>query len=71
MEDSMSLAQWYVNLELLGKKLVTPEDRLKKIMAVKLPEIKKVARELFNLRHANLAVIGPFKDRDRFLKMLK
>jgi len=71
MEDSMALAQWYANLELLGKKLVTPEERLKKIMAVKLSEVKKVAGDLFNLSRANLAVIGPFRDKDRFSKLLK
>lgn len=71
LEDSMSIAQYYANLELAGKPLLTPQDKLKKIMAVKLEEVEAVAREIFDLNKANLALVGPFKDQERFLKLLK
>ncbi len=71
LEDSMSIAQYYGNLELLGKPLVAPAEKLKKIMAVKASEVKAVAEEIFDFKKANLAVIGPFKDSARFKKLLK
>ncbi len=71
LEDSMSIAQYYANLELIGKPLMAPEAKLKKIMAVKLPEVVKVANDIFDFKKSNLAVIGPFKDKERFVKLLK
>ena len=71
LEDSMSIAQWYANLELMGKKLLTPQEKLKKLLAVKSSDLKKVANDVFDLKRANLAVIGPFKDAEKFRKLLK
>ena len=71
LEDSMSIAQYYGNLALAEKPLIAPAEKLKKIMTVKKEEIIRVAEDIFNLKVANLAVIGPFKDEKRFLKLLK
>lgn len=71
LEDSMSIAQYYGNLELMGKPLIAPEEKLKKIMAVKLSEVKAVAKTIIDLKKVNLALIGPFKDKEQFLKSLK
>lgn len=71
LEDSMNIAQWYASLELADKKLLTPQEKLKKIMAVKSADIKQVAEDIFNLSAANLAIIGPFKDKEKFKKLLK
>ena len=71
LEDSMSIAHWYANLELSGKKLQTPQEKLKKLMAVKAADVKKVAEDIFDLKRANLAIIGPFKDKEKFKKLLK
>jgi predicted Zn-dependent peptidase len=71
LEDSMSIAQWYANLELSDKKLMTPQEKLKKLMAVTSGDVKKVANDIFDLKRSNLAVIGPFKDGKRFKKLLK
>lgn len=71
LEDSMSLAQYWANLELFNKPLLTPEEKLKKIMAVKLSDVKKAAQTVLNLKRANLAIIGPFKDKAKFLKLIK
>jgi len=40
-------------------------------MAVTAEDIKKVANDIFELKMANLAVIGPFKDDKQFRKFLK
>ncbi len=71
LEDSMSIAQYYGNLELINKPLISPKEKLKKIMAVKASEVKSVAQKIFDFNKANLAIIGPFKDEIRFLKLLK
>jgi len=71
LEDSMSIAEWYANLELNDRKLMTPQEKLKKIMAVKESDIKKVASDIFDLNRVNLAVVGPFKDDKKFKKLLK
>lgn len=71
LEDSMSIAQYYGNLELMNKPLIAPAEKLKKIMAVKAEEIKAVAEEIFVISRANLAIIGPLKDKARFEKLLK
>jgi len=55
----------------MEKLLITPAEKLKKIMAVKKDEIIKVANDIFDLSSVNLAIIGPFKDEKRFLKLLK
>lgn len=71
LENSMSIAQYYGNLELMGKPLISPAEKLKKIMAVKSSEVRAVAQEIFNINKANLAIIGPFKNEAKFLKLLK
>ncbi len=71
LEDSMSIAQYYAGLELSGKKLITPEEKLKKIMKVTKAEVKKVAEDILEIKRANLAIIGPFKDEKKFKKLLK
>lgn len=71
LEDSLSLAQYYGNLEIFNKPLITPAEKLQKIMKVKASEIQVVAQEIFNFKRANLAIIGPFKDKTRFLKLLR
>jgi len=37
---------------------ITPED------------IQRVAKEVFTYNHLNLAIIGPFKNKDKFKKLL-
>lgn len=70
LEDSANLAQWYVQQELLLNKILTPEAKIKKIMAVSLAEIKQVAQAVINFKKINLAVIGPFKEEKKFAHLL-
>ena len=71
LEDSESVADWYGKQQLLLNKIYTPEERLKKIFAVSQMQIKKVARQLFQQKQLNLALIGPFKKKGKFEKLLK
>ncbi len=71
LEDSGNMADWFAKQELLLKKIYTPEQRIKKIFDVKSDQIKKVAEEIFVEKKLNLAMIGPFKNKDEFTKLLK
>ena len=73
LDSSDSQASFYAGQELLEKNILTPEDKFKKIDEVTVDDIKKIAEEIFLPEKLNLAVIGPFeeKDSDRLKKILK
>ncbi len=71
LEDSENVADWYSKQELLLNKIYTPEEKLKKIFAVKKDEIKKVANQIIQEQKINLTLIGPFKDKKQFVNLLK
>ncbi|MEK7167957.1 MAG: pitrilysin family protein [Patescibacteria group bacterium] len=70
LEDTESLAQWYASQELFTRKVLTPEEKYKKIMAVSLKEVDAVAKEVVDLKKTTLALIGPFKEEKRFKKII-
>jgi len=71
LEDSENVADWFGKQELLLGRIYTPEEKIKKVMAVTDRQIKKTAQELFRQSKLNLAIIGPFKNKSEFLKLLK
>lgn len=71
LEDSFRVASYYTSQELLKKKIETPEEVLEKIEAVTAEDIQRVAKDIFVNQKLNLAVIGPFEDKDKFDKLLK
>jgi len=71
LETSDHLASFYGGQEVITKKLMTPEELIKKIQAVTSEEIMAVANEIFQDKKLNLAVIGPFKEKERFEKIVK
>jgi len=71
LESSDAISSFYAGQELLEKKILTPEEIFKKIDRVSLNDILKVAQDIFKPEKLNLALIGPFKDRERFQKLLK
>jgi predicted Zn-dependent peptidase len=70
LEDSSSMTQWYVGQELLTNSIETPDKKLQKIMAVTREDVARVATDVLRSHKASLAVIGPFKDKERFLSLL-
>jgi len=71
LEDSASISQWYGQQELMIGKILTPQQKNQKIAAVTSKDIMAVAQDVINISRANLAVIGPFKDEEKFKKLLK
>ncbi|MDP3014888.1 MAG: pitrilysin family protein [bacterium] len=71
LETSDQLAGFYGGQEILIKEIINPKDLIKKIQAVKAEEIMAVAKDIFQNQKLNLAIIGPFKDKEKFEKILK
>ncbi len=71
LEDSKSVASVFGTSELLENEIKTPEEILAKIDRVSLADLKRVAKDIFNPKKLNLAVIGPFKDGQKFKRLLK
>jgi predicted Zn-dependent peptidase len=71
LEESSALAEFFAKQELLQRRVETPEEKLAKIDAVTREDIRSVAREVFRESRLSAALIGPFKDKAPFLKLLK
>ena len=71
LESSDAQASFYTGQELLERKILTPEEIFKKIDQVSQDDILKVAKDIFQPQKLNLALIGPFKDKKTFEKLLK
>lgn len=70
LEDSKAVAGRYAMQLLLEKKLRTPQETMKLIDQVDSEMIQRVARDIFRPEKLNLAIIGPYKDEQRFKKLL-
>jgi len=70
LEDSEEVADWYGKQQSLLNKILTPQQKLKKVFSVKLNDIKEVASDIFREDKLNLVLIGPFRDKKKFLKLL-
>ena len=73
LDSSDSQASFYGMQELLEKNILTPEEKFKKIDEVTMTILKKIAEDIFVPEKLNLAVIGPFeeKDSERLKQLLK
>ncbi len=71
LESSDDIANFYGAQELLKKEIKKAEDKAKEIRAVTAKQIKDVANQIFKNEKLNLALIGPFKEKAEFLKILR
>lgn len=70
LENSMAVAQSYAWPVLFENKVLTPEEELDKIKGVTLEDIHNVAKDVFDNKKLNFAIIGPFEDEDKFKKII-
>lgn len=70
-EASDAQASFYGSQDLLEEKILTPEQIYAKINKVSVNDILKVSKDIFKPEKLNLALIGPFKDKVKFQKILK
>ncbi len=71
LEGSDDIANFYGGQELLKKEIKDAEERAREVRAVTAKDIQMLARKIFKDSSLNLALIGPFKDKAKFLKTLK
>jgi len=73
LDGTDSQASFYASQEVMGRELLTPEEKMKMIDKVTINDIKKVAEDIFKNEKLNLSVIGPVeeKDKDKYSKLLK
>jgi len=69
LEDTKSVAVFYGSDWILEKKLENPSEIIAKIEAVKISDVKRMAKKFLTLP-LNLAIIGDYEDHDRFRKLL-
>ncbi len=68
LESSDSIAGYYGGQEILLREMITPEEFSQRIQRVTAEEIALVARDIFQNKKLNLAVIGPLKDKEAELQ---
>jgi len=81
LETSDNLAEWYGRQAIFNhtlartikktEKIVSPSDYIKEIDKITAVDIRRVARQIFGNQKLNLAIIGPFKDKEKFESILK
>ncbi len=73
LDSSDNQASFYGMQELLEKNILTPEEKFKKIDAVTIEDIQKVAEDIFVPEKINLAIIGPYEEAEssKLKKLLK
>ncbi len=70
-ENSVSVTESYLYQAILEKNIRDIEEKIKLINKVTANDIQRVAKDIFKPEKLNLAVIGPYKDEEKFLKLLK
>jgi len=70
LENVHNVASSFAFQELLRQEIETPDQYLKKIKQVTARDIQKVAEDLLRTQSLNLALIGPYKNKQRLQKLL-
>ncbi len=70
LENVHNVARSFAFQELLKRKIETPGQYLKKIKQVTARDIQKVAEDLLKPQSLNLALIGPYKNKQKLQKLL-
>lgn len=71
LESSDSLAEYCGIQEVLRREIKTPREKERLIRAVTAEQVRAMARKIFVDKNLNLALVGPFKDKEVFQQILK
>jgi predicted Zn-dependent peptidase len=71
LESSDSLAEFFGFQEIFKEKIKTPKDLEKEIEKITASDIAKVTKEIIQNKKLNLAIVGKYKDAERFKKILR
>lgn len=71
LEDTKDVSGFFGDQELFNQKVHTPEEIFKKIDAVGLEDVEAEAKKILTPERLNLAIIGPFKNEEKFVELIK
>ena len=71
LETSDAWATFLGSQEILKRKISTPAQECKRIDKVSQTDILKVAKDIFQPQKLNLSLTGPFKNKEKFEKLLR
>ncbi len=71
LESSDEMVSYFGGQEIIKKKILTPEQFFSKINKVTQIDLQRVAKNIFKSNNLNLALIGPFKGKEKFEKLLR
>jgi predicted Zn-dependent peptidase len=71
LESSDSLAEYYGGQEIFKKKIKNPDQVAKEIKKVTAKDVAKIAKEIFQDKDLNLAIVGPVENTSSIEKILK
>lgn len=70
LEDTRAVNYFFGERQLLINKIETPDEIYAGFDKVSVEDIYRVAKEIFVKEKLNLAIIGPYTDQERFLKII-
>jgi predicted Zn-dependent peptidase len=71
LESSDEVASYLGGQEVLKKEILTPEQFFSRINKISPADLQRVAKDIFRPEKLNLALIGPFREKEKFEKLLK
>ncbi|MFA5777939.1 MAG: pitrilysin family protein [Candidatus Paceibacterota bacterium] len=71
LESSDDIANFYGGQELLKRETKSAQEKATEIRKVTVGEVQNLAKDIFKNNKLNLALIGPFKEKTKFLKILR
>lgn len=71
LEDTKDVTSFFADQVLFKDGILKPDDIFKKIDDVSLDDVVFEAKKLFIPSKLNLAIIGPFKNQEKFVQLLK
>ncbi len=70
LEDTKGVNTFFGTMKLLVNKIETPDEVYKRIDKVTVNDVYDVAKKIVKTQRLNLAIIGPYKNKARFEKLL-
>lgn len=71
LEESEVVSDFYSEPELFDNERLTPKEVLARLEKVTIDEVYEEAEKLFKPERLNLAIIGPYKNDDKFARIVK
>ena len=71
LEDSREVSNLFGMQEILENKIKSPKELIENVEKVSSADVQSIAKDIFKDQGLNLAIIGPYKDKTRFEKILR